>query len=76
MITTKKCINVYSDLNPWIDFCIVIGAYENFAKAEEIVQQSYNEWFELETDETIADYISRCLTNNEVEHEIYFKNED
>ena len=30
MIQTKTCINVYSDMNTWIDFCIVIGAYEDF----------------------------------------------
>ena len=36
MIQTKTCINVYSDMNTWIDFCIVIGAYEDFTKDEEI----------------------------------------
>ena len=32
MIQTKTCINVYSDMNTWIDFCIVIGAYEDFIR--------------------------------------------
>ena len=75
MIQTKTCINVYSDMNTWIDFCIVIGVYEDFAKAEEIVQKAYNDWWELpdEQFEPIADYISRCLMENEIEFEIYFK---
>ena len=76
MITTKKCINVYSDMNPWIDFTIVPGFLEDFEKAEEIVLTAYDEWFELDTDETIADYISRILSENKISHEIYFKDED
>lgn len=76
MLATKTCINVYSDLNEWIDFCITIGAYEDFTKVEEIVQKTYDDWFESESDETIADYISQCLTENDIEHEIFFKSEE
>ena len=49
MIQTKTCINVYSDMNTWIDFCIVIGAYEDFTKAEEIVQKAINDWLSCTT---------------------------
>lgn len=76
MLSTKTCINVYSVLNDWIDFCITISAYEDFAKAEEIVQATYNNWFDGDIDEPIADYISQCLTENDIEHEIYFKAEE
>ena len=24
MVRTKTCINIYSEMNPWIDFCIVL----------------------------------------------------
>ena len=77
MIQTKTCINVYSDMNTWIDFCIVIGAYEDFTKAEEIVQKAYDDWWKLPDAqfEPIADWISRCLTKNDIEFEIYFKDE-
>lgn len=76
MLETKTCINVYSETNPWIDFCIVIGAYEDFTKAEEIVQDAYDEWFENESDEPIAEYISQRLIENEIYPEVYFKNDD
>ena len=76
MLETKTCINVYSDMNPWIDFCIVIGAYEDFTKAEEIVQTAYDEWFENESDEPIAEFISQCLKENDIDHEIFFKAEE
>lgn len=73
MLETKACINIYSELNDWIDFCIVLGANEDLVKAVEIAQKSYNEWFENDSCEPIADYISSCLTKNDIDHEIYFK---
>ena len=76
MIQTKTCINVYSDMNTWIDFCIVVSD-KDLDKAEQIIQKAYNDWWELPDAqfETIADWISRCLTKNDIEFEIYFKNE-
>lgn len=79
MIQTKTCINVYSDMNTWIDFCIVIGVYEDFTKAEEIVQKAYDDWWdseEADSDIPIAEYIGMKLTENDIEFEIYFKNEE
>ena len=75
MIETKTCINVWSDMNTWIDFCIVIGVYEDLTKAEEIVRKAYDDWWELEDAafEPIGDYVSRCLNENGIEFEIYFK---
>lgn len=77
MIETKTCINVWSDMNTWIDFCIVIGVYEDLTKAEEIVRKAYDDWWELEDAafEPIADYVSRCLNENGIEFEMYFKDE-
>ncbi len=78
MLQTKTCINIYSDMNTWIDFCIVFEAYTDFTKAEEIVKKAYDDWWELPDTqfEPIADYISRCLTEKDIKHEIYFKNEE
>ena len=75
MIETKTCINVWSDMNTWIDFCVVIGVYEDLTKAEEIVRKAYDDWWELEDAafESIGDYVSRCLNENGIEFEIYFK---
>lgn len=75
MVQTKTCINVYSELNEWIDFCIVIDAHEDFVKAEEIVNKAYSDWFDNETCEPITDYITRHLMENEIDFEIYFKDE-
>ncbi len=78
MIETKTCINVYSDMNTWIDFCVVIGTYEDLTKTKEIVQKAYDDWWDLPDVqfEPIADYVSRCLYENGIEFEMYFKNEN
>ena len=77
MVRTKTCINVYSEMNPWIDFCIVLENENDISDAREIIEQSYDSWFSAknQTDEPIIEYISRRLT--EVwEHEIYFTGKD
>ncbi len=78
MLQRKICINVFSDMNTWIDFCIVFELYTDFTKAEEIVKKAYDDWWEpLDAQfEPISDYISRCLTENDIKHEIYFKNDE
>ena len=61
MIETKTCINVWSDMNTWIDFCIITESDIELAK--EIIQQAYDDWWELEDVqfEPLGDYVSRCL---------------
>ena len=79
MIQTKTCINVYSNMNTWIDFCIVIGAYDDFTKAEEIVQKAYDDWWDSEEadyDIPIAEYIGMELTENNIEFDMYFNNDE
>lgn len=75
MIETKTCINVWSDMNTWINFCILVE--NDFEKAEEIVKKAYDDWWELEDAqfEPLGDYVSRCLYESGIEFEIYFKDE-
>ena len=76
MIETKTCINVWSDMNTWIDFCILVD--NEFNKAEEIVRKAYDDWWELEDAqfEPLGDYVSRCLYESGIEFEMYFKNKE
>lgn len=73
-----KCINVFSDMNTWIDFVIIPCNDDDFTKAEEIVSKAYDDWWTLPDAEfePIADWVSRCLTENDIEFDIYFKNEE
>lgn len=42
MVRTKTCINVYSEMNLWIDFCIVLENENNILDAKEIIEQAYD----------------------------------
>lgn len=76
MVKIKKCINVYSDMNTWIDFCIITDS--DIEKANEIIEAAYDDWWEAPDAEfePIADYIGRRLYENGIEFDIYFKDEE
>ena len=76
MIVEIPCINVYSKTNLWIDFCILVNDKSDFEMAKNIVSKAYDDWWKLSEaeDEPLADYVSRCLTENGIDFEIYFKN--
>ena len=78
MVRTKTCINIYSEMNPWIDFCIVLENENDISDAREIIEQSYDSWFSAknQTDEPIMEYISRRLNEVCIWHEIYFTDKE
>ena len=78
MVRTKTCINVYSEMNPWIDFCVVLENENDISDARKIIEQSYDSWFSAknQTDEPIMEYISRRLNEVCIWHEIYFTDKE
>lgn len=78
MVRTKTCINIYSEMNPWIDFCIVLENENDISDARKIIEQSYDSWFSAknQTDEPIMEYISRRLNEVCIWHEIYFTDKE
>lgn len=77
MVRAENCINVYSEMNPWIDIVITIEPDEDYARAYEVVGKAYEEWFEdtHESDEPISKWIGEKLTESEIKYEMYFKSE-
>jgi len=77
MVRAENCINVYSEMNPWIDIVITIEPDEDYARAYEVVEKAYEEWFEdtHESDEPISEWIGEKLTESEIKYEMYFKSE-
>lgn len=59
MVQPTSGFHVYSDLNTWIDFIIVVDAYEDFAEAEEIIEKAEDTYWTDEDAqcETMADWI-------------------
>ena len=77
MIQKRNCILIYSDMNTWIDFCILVSD-NDFNKAMEVTAQAYDDWWTLPDAEfePIADWVSDKLKENGIEFEIYFKYEE
>ena len=74
MVNVRTCINVYSEMNPWINFCVVLADEKDVSDAKEIIKQAYNSWFSAknQTDEPIMEYIGRRLNEVCICHEVYF----
>ena len=78
MIETGGLINVYSDLNPWIDYVISIyGGFETFNKAKEIIKAAFTSWFEDEDAHaiTMVDWIKEKLDTADIVYDFYYKEE-
>lgn len=78
MVQATSCIRVCSDLNEWIDICFVIGAYEDLAKAEDILSEAYDEWWEAEEahDIPIGEWLCQHLDDNDIDYEIFYAEEE
>ena len=79
MIELRNAINIYSELNPQIDMVILV-AEEDIERAAVILENAYNNWFDLENNPNlqsipIGDYLSDELNKAKVFHEIYYKRE-
>lgn len=57
MIEERSAIVIHSELNEWINICIVVEPYEDFMKVKEIASNAYDKWWDSDTTECIGDYI-------------------
>ncbi len=71
MIEERNCITILSEMNPWIRLCVVVEPYEDFLKVKDIVSKSYDEWFNIDTDEPISDFIKRKLDEEKLSYEMF-----
>ena len=77
MLNAVSGINVWSDMNPWIDFVII--PKDDFEKAEKIISKAYDDWWDSEEanyDIPIAEYIGMKLIENGIRYDIYFQSEN
>lgn len=71
MLEKKDCILIQSEINEWINICIVVQKEENFEKIFHASAKAYDEWFNIDSDEPIADYIKRKLNEEKFNFEIF-----
>ena len=72
MSEIRNAILLRSELNPWIDICIIPDPYEDFNKVQYFAAKAYDDWFDDDTDEPIGDYIKRKLNKYEFDYKIYY----
>jgi len=73
-----KVMNLYSDMNKQIDFIIVVENEAQVELAEQIIEEAYSNWFDLENYPElqcipIGDYIREELNNKGIQYEWYTK---
>lgn len=78
MVQTTTGINVFSNMNTWIDFVIIPCNDKDFTKAEEIIEKAEDTYWTDEDAqcETMADWIGSKLEENNISFEIFFKNNE
>ena len=74
MIERVTALNVYSIVNTWFDIIILLSDNNELEKAEKIISEAYDRWFNTETGDsmTIAEYIESELDQENIKHTIYF----
>ena len=77
MVRTVSCINVFSDMNEWIDFCVIVNE-SDLVKAKKLIKEAYDNWWDDEDayDYPIAEYIGEVLSDNRIEYQMYFSDEE
>lgn len=82
MTDERRCINLYSDMNPWMDLVLLIKDKDDkvFEKAKEVVNKAFDDfWNDPKVEEqcwAYGDWIGWKLTEAGIEYEMYFKNNE
>ena len=76
MIRTVEAIHIYSELNEWIEYVVILEDAGQTDEAIRIINNAYNMWFETENEDVafipIGEFISSELHKANIEHTIYF----
>ena len=70
-------LNVYSEINEWIDYIFLLSSKDEYERAAEIVQKAYDDWFKLDiVDDSvqcvpIAEYIYEQLREEGIMATLY-----
>lgn len=76
MFKKELVIRVQSEMNPWINFCIAINNPKDLNQVYDFCQNLYNNWFNIDTSETLTDYIKRNLKEKNFDCVIYIESTD
>lgn len=76
MIAERRCINLYSDMNSWMDLVILVND-EDFDKAKEVAEKAFDDfWNDPKVEEecwAYGDWVEWKLKEANIKYEMYFK---
>ena len=79
MVEERKCLNIYSDMNSWMDVIILVSD-RDLEKTKEIAGKAYDEFWTdqdiKDSDMTYGDLIGLRLEEANIEYELYFKEDE
>ncbi len=67
--------HVYSELNEWMSVIFLIHSKtsEVLRQAEEVLNQAFEDWYDLDDDRCWADYLSDMLEDNGIKYSRFWR---
>ena len=81
MVRDVQVINIYSELNPFIDFIVVPVAEDDRELIKDILDKALDRWLDIEQypdlqHTPVGDYLKQCLDEQYLNYEMYCRFED
>lgn len=70
----KTVFHAFSTMNEWIDMMIEVEP-KDYDKAKKITDKALDEWYDVEEDMTVFEYVQMKLYENDINASIYVYNE-
>ena len=70
----KTVFHAFSTMNEWIDMMIEVEP-KDYDKAKEITDKALDDWYDVEEDMTVFEYVQIKLYENNINASIYVYNE-
>ena len=76
MVEERKCLNIYSDMNSWMDLVLLVNE-EDFNKAKKVIEMAFDDfWNDPKVEEecwSYGDWIGWKLKKAGIKYNMYFR---
>ena len=69
----KTVFHAFSTMNEWIDMMVEVES-KDYDKAKEITDKALDDWYDVEEDMTVFEYVQIKLYENDINASIYVYN--
>ncbi|WP_346991269.1 hypothetical protein [Agathobacter rectalis] len=79
MVVERRCINLYSDMNSWMDLVLLVND-EDFDKAKEVTEKAFDDfWNDPKVEEECwcyGDWVGWKLKEAGIKYNMYFRGKE